>query len=477
MNSDQLKIAGQYTLDNMRLYKYGTQLNYVDLKKIVHTWEINESMDNGYLYGSATIYDSGGLLDNAFNGLGIVGEELLLISYTDWHTNEIDAFNAFVYAVTDLKDINPNNETVRSYTLHFVSVEKFNSNKYKVRRSFSGLKISDYVKTVVDDYFNRLGPTLTIEDTYGTHTLVVPNYSPDETLQFFARKAVSNVHDSQTFRFFQNRRGFHFCTHEYLIEQAEDNPIKYIRINEPDSTAEAQERLAQSIIDIEFPLHVNTFEDMNQGAYYHQVTELDINNRRIFETGYNYLENYSNYTLPDGTSNVRSKHSVNFIQNYFRHEPQDNLVIKDYHDLDSTSPINAFTRPYASYPDIYNKKKVNLYHHTSEKVTMKTYGRNDVCAGDVIEIDIPEVNSDLLNRKSDFRRSGKYLIESIKNMFHEEYYYQIITMSKSGVRGAPESFTSLENSNEVLTTLTNLGNNTNEQSGGNNNDNGGGVLV
>lgn len=472
-----LQRAGNYNLAGFYVKKYARpDLGTIDFSRIVHTWELNESLDNGYMYGSATIYDSGDFLDKAFGGLGLVGEETISIGWYDWYKGEAAAFNGFIYSITNVKEMKTSNETYRSYVIHFVSQVKFESNKFKIRRSFSGGKISEYVDTILRDYFGRTAAAgAEIEETYGTPKLVVPNYSPDQALHFMARKAVSNVNQTQTFRFFENKRGFHFRTHEDLIENARENPISYAKFNEADSSAEAQERLLQSIIDIEFPLHVNTFEDMNSGAYYHTVTELDINTRQVYRTDYNHLENYSTFNLPDGINNVRSKHSANFIQNYFRHESQDNLVIKDYHNIDAESAVQAFTRPYAAYTDIYNKKKVNLYHHTSELVTMKVYGRNDVAAGDVINIDLFEVSSDLTNRGRDEKRSGRYLIESIKNVFHEENFYQIISMSKSGFKGVPEPFVAQQDSREILTTLTNIGNETDTQGGGNNDD--GGILV
>ena len=471
-----LQRAGSYELAGMLIKKYGrSDLGTIDFSRIVHTWEFNESLDNGYMYGSATIYDSGDYLDQAFGGLGLVGEELISIGWTDWYKGEAGAFNGFIYSITDVKEVNASNETYRSYVIHFVSQRKFESNRFRLRRSFSGGKISDYVKTIFKDYYGTTVVSDSIEETYGTPKLVIPNYSPDEALHFLARKSVSNVSQSQTFRFFENKNGYHFRTHEHLVQNAREDIVTYSKITEADSSATAQERLVQSIIDIEFPLHVNTFEDMNSGAYYHTVTELDINNRRVYRTDYNHLENYSTYDLPDGQNNVRSKHSAQFIQNHFRHESQDNLVIKDYHSLDNASP-SAFSRPYAAYTDIYNKKKVSLYHHTSELVTMKVYGRNNVAAGDVIQINLVEVSSDLPNRGRDEKRSGKYLIESIKNVFYEDTFYQVISMSKSGFKGTPEPFVVQQDSREILTTLTNSGNNTDTQGGGNNNDDGG-ILV
>jgi hypothetical protein len=41
-------------------------------------------------------------------------------------------------------------------------------------------------------------------------------------------------------------------------------------------------------------------------------------------------------------------------------------------------------------------------------------------------------------REIDIERSGKYLVESIENVFQEDMYYQKIVMSKSGLQGKPE---------------------------------------
>lgn len=439
-----VKKAGQYNLDSFKISKFGEPSNSIEAKLLVHKWELTESMNSGHIYGSATIYDGVGLFYD-FAEQGLKGEEEIEIVYRDFYENEM-THKLFLYAISDVQFQNPSNETLITYTIHFVSKDKFLTEQTMVRRGFSDGTVSEYANTIFQEYYaaeNSEVKEIKIESTEGTQTLVVPNYSPEQAMAFLARKAYSAENDSQTFRFFENREKYYFSTHEELVFDVLDNEEEinlYIKVQQADQSPDGQLILMQNIINIEFPNYVNTIGDMVDGAFYRSVTELDYMNRTALRSQYQYLDDYNKYLgtgdLPGAPGPTRTVHTKEFIDEnaaYLR----DVLVIKDYSDA-GTAPAEG-RRPHTFYTDIYNKKITNIYHHTSNMVTMRVYGRNEVMAGKFVQIEILKSDGNPSARQIDEERSGMYLVESIRNVFYENEYVQVLSMSKSGITGAKEA--------------------------------------
>lgn len=434
--------AGYYKLESFKVFRLNQPENFVDIKLLIHNWQLNESMSSGHMHGHALLYDAAGLFYD-FLQEGLRGEEEIEVTYSDFFKEEI-THSFFLYAITDIRYQKPANETGLTYKIHFVSKPKLFTENILIRRSFTGGFISNYVQTVFDEYFkteNAGNISIEIEDTDTIQDLVVPNYSPEQTMHFFARKTYKADDDSQTFRFFENRRGYHFKSHSELSFSSPNNKVQlYINVQNADQSPFGQQLLMQNIIDINFPSYINTINDMVTGAYYRTTSELDFMNRTVLVNEFRYLDDYSNYNLSDewvpssiGSAQVRSKHTKRFVDenmNFFR----DTLVWKDYPRVINENG-NFFLRSHPHYADIYNKKAPNIYHHTSNMVMLKVYGRNTNAVGDYCDIQILKADSKLNKRQIDDARSGIYLIESIQHIFYEDNYYQVLDMSKSGIRG------------------------------------------
>jgi hypothetical protein len=451
-----IKKAGQYTLDEFNVYRLNEPEQFVDIKFLIHKWEITESMQNGYMHGSAVIYDGVGLFYD-FLKRGLRGEEELYLKYRDWYDQEAEYY-MFLYSITDFKTQIGANETLNTYTIHFISKDKFLTERTMVRKSFTNGQIGDYVQSVFDEYYLSENPDtkqIEIKQTDGEQDLVVPNYSPEQTMHFFARKAYSADNQTQTFRFFENKERYNFTTHEELawdVLEAGEEINFYFKINQADQSPDGQIILMQNIIDIDFPSTFNTISEMVDGDFYKSTTEVDIFNRTLMRTEYRYLDEYQDYLLPDyistgQTRNIHSKEFVDDNMNYLR----DTLVVKDYPAVGVTQN-DLYVRPHTFYSDIYNKKIPNFNHHSKNFVTMRVYGRNQVMAGKFVQIEILKADSNVSERKIDEQRSGIYLVESCRNVFYENEYIQVLSMSKSGIKGQPEPANDYNREPQIIVT-------------------------
>lgn len=429
--------AGKYILDYVKIYKLNQPEQFIDIGPLIHFWTLTESMNNGFIHGEMQIYDSVSLLDQFLDeNVGwLKGEEEIEISYTDFfENNRIEKY--FVYKVSDVESIKQANETIYKYKLYFVSKEKLYTELDGIRKSYSNNRISTFVEQVFNTYFQS-EKEIEIETTSGYHTLVVPSYSPIETMNFFARKAISEENPSHTFRFFETRDKFHFTTHEKLIndwwqrEAQQQQTDTYRKREFQDQTPKGQQELMRTLLDIQYPDHINTFKDINEGGYYRQTNELDYLNRAFIPNEYRHLDNYQKNRYPD--QKVRSKHTKDFVDQYMVNT-KDVLVIKDYSD----TAVYPYMRKNTFYPEIYNEKNVNLYHHKNEMIQIKIYGQNKYTVGNLLKLDLYDIHFALEDRLLDKERSGYYLIEKIEHIFFEDQYIQKMSISKSGFQGTPE---------------------------------------
>ena len=452
MVSETLK-AGEYFLKSFKIRKLNSYEIEKDIVGLIHTWEFSESMNSAFINGSAIVYDSNDMLDDwerKPNGW-LKGEEEIEIEFEDFYG---DTFTAkfFLYAITDLEIPSPSNQTIFKYKLNFVSKEKFYANRQSIKRAFQNDTIKEYVQTIYDDIFEPVDSKemyMGEEDDTTTMSLIVPNYTADETMHFFSRKAYSKKYPTQTFRFFESKDGFYFGTMSQIVDEFKfglgpqrkrldgNTPPIFVSPEYADQSPDGQLRLMSTIVDIRFPVYVNTIEDMNSGAYYSEVEELDFLNRKTNPSRaepFKYLDELSNlgiYDLPARTQTI-SKHSRDFVDEHMS-DPKTTLVIKDYNREGETD--SKFLRPNTYYDMMYNDKRVHFYHHINESIEMTIYGRSKLTVGDIIELDLKEVNAVVDDRKKDEKRSGFYIIESMSNVFYEDQYTQKLIISRSGYEG------------------------------------------
>jgi hypothetical protein len=448
------KQVGKFTLDSFMISNYERTKN-IEIRPLVHTFNIEESMLNNSVRGTVTIYD--GL--NILKSFPFIGEEFIEITYTDYfEIKRTDTF--FVYAITDVRYSKEVDMSIVEYVMHFVSVPKvYSDNKY-IAKTYKFIKdvnqglISDYVEETYKEYFktpvdrsNKKIKTkeIVVEKTDGVQKYVIPNYSPEETMNFFSRYAFTNSSDSNSWRFFENREKYYFATYEYMETLAKNNvgyganqidpklaaaanrketPIPIFRkSDEPDLTVERQHQLMHEFVSIDFSYRVNTIDDINSGSYNRITYEIDVMNGTVSASEYNHRNKYKEKKL-------KLIHTDKFLDDMVTYKSR-NYVMKDYAAPGATSGYELRNFPY--YTELYNAKSSYFYHYERNKVPATIYGRNSIYAGSIIDVELFESGSKTDKRKIDKEKSGRYIVESVNNIFYENDYTQEIILTRSGI--------------------------------------------
>lgn len=417
---------GNYRLLSALLVTNGGAIH--EISGFIPTFSIEESLESDCIYGYAEMYDSVGYLEN----LPIRGEENLRIIVEDAAQTRL-TYELKVYKVSDI-NITDANDMI-TYKLHYVSRARYEASFRRIIQPFDDT-VSNIARNVFESYYpSGFGDLLVPEETEGIFRCVIPNYTPIQTMNFLANRAYSTTSPSCSFRFFQTYDNFYFCTDEYLIKRAFDNPEEIKEFAYSDAlNRDGEEFISemQNMTEIRNIERINTMGDLSSGAYRSHVIQIDIIRGTVSLPGfdstysYNYLNERGNYTFTSGRGSTQDRHSDTFIQEYFTPENERRfIVVKDYEDR-----INGLQiRGNQFLPEIVTNRAAYRYHMNSMLVTARSNGRLDVNAGDLIKITLPEFNYSS-TRGLNPQLSGYYLIKSLTHSFVRDAHQTLYTLMK-----------------------------------------------
>lgn len=433
--SEDRKLAGEYELLSFVLSSFPEGGKTLDLRAIVHTWELEESMLKGNIRGKAKIYDATGI----FYNFPLRGQERLKITYKDFFEEEREE-DLFVYLVTDIRPAGISDDSMLEYTIHFCSWGKFWSDRYAIRRCIAEgtegsrryIPVSEQVQVLFDDYYAGEGTgtqkEIEIHETDGEQVIVIPDYKPEEAMHLMTRRSYSATYPSNMFRFFENRDKYYFVNVEKWIEDFPRDEVSqptymYAR-SKADQTPQGEADKMNVFVNFSFGATSNTLERMNGGGYNRKVAEIDFQTRTVQEYTYDHLEEFKEYKWPDLTPEIELPHTEEMITQHLN-KSHTTYVFKDYSEELGSSPYGLRPTPY--YGEIYNNKVAMMNEYADSRVTATIFGNNKIVAGSMIFVDLPMFKP---SSESDTRRSERYIVETVKNEFIENTYFQNLTLIK-----------------------------------------------
>ena len=455
--------AGFYTLKQFRIRpifadvsKSFADKNLVDgteLNKVIANWGISESMDSPYIHGFAVVHEG----NNILKELPIIGEEEVIIQYIDYY-DKMRTENLFVYSVEEVQPENSVNDRMLKYIIRFCSKQKLHSDKVEIRRSYADQTVAEMAQALYDEYFrtgnNDTDKDIEIEATDGTQTLVIPNMRPDEAMNFLTRRAYSATNKSSSFKFFETREKYYFCTYEYLYEKYKNdvsddakaitNNLKFIYNTTEDNSGPGQAIAQQSVSSVTFGTKVNSIADIKSGGYRRRITELDYLTRTRITRDYDYSEEFSQFTQID---TLKQTHTPEFINKYMQpDDAPETVLIADYPQIGANlGEVKYQLRPYQYYYENYSIKPIINYHMSVNALSTTIKGRVSLYPGQIVILELYEFAESLDGRrKLDTERTGKYMIVSINNSFNGDDYTQNLVLTRGGLRGTDKKLTSAD---------------------------------
>lgn len=396
----------------------------IDIKLLAVKFNIQESITTGSLRGAVSIIDANSLLDDAPIEVG----DLILISYSDYFDR--DYTQAFqIYRISDINYPDAANEALLAYTLHFTSPEKLAENNTRIRKAYNTSSkgtqlISDYVQDIFDEYYkpNMLtgvgfDKNIMIEPTSSDQIMVVPNYSPENTMHFMSRYAFNNT-TSSLYMFYENRKGYFFTTSDYLYTLSGD-PSKMIVYRDKDNSSRSpqiQDDAMSYTLDIKFGDGYDAADIVSRGGFRRKTYEIDLLTLNVHDISYAYDNEYPVDISED------------FRRNRMNHE-REFFVIKDYASPGWQS-TDTMVANHINKPELINEKSTYLYNRGVGRVTMTVHGRNDLLAGNFVRLKLNKRKTPDGKIYIDEKRSGIYLVETVNSIIATGQFIQEVTMIK-----------------------------------------------
>lgn len=444
------KVLGEYELKKFEISNGGQQK--LDVRNIITEWNIVESMNNGFLSGTATIVDT----KNQVQKFPFQGEEKIVVEYTDYYDTTLKE-TYFLYAVEHMQMRFLQSDEVQEYKLHFCSFAKTSSKTQIVRKANQG-PVSQFAQDIFSSYLQP--PMQTMQSDTGVQVksldaetssdnprLVIPSYETIDALHFLSRNAYTSG-QSSGFKFFETREKFWFASPEYVSKkslqkqqsglagfggtqgpggmQADRNADKqvfnfYVHSPGDFDPENVIEKRMHAVLGVKYLTRVNTIDDYNKGAYHRRIIHLDVLHREIYAEVHKFPEKMAQYFQG---SQMHARHGQGFVDSMMP-EPYDVWVIKDW------TSTNSAQRPDPNHATLYGSKAMQMVHDDQNTIQIVIYGRNNIFAGDVVELSLPEF-AEREDYTVDKERSGKYLIMSCNNEFIGDGYKQTLTLTRTG---------------------------------------------
>ena len=421
--------AGHYELISFKIRPLKEASGGVELKQIVTQWQISESMFRTNITGSATVLDAEGIART----LPILGEEMLTIEWKDFYGN-IAKKEFFCYGLNDLGP-HDNKDGLLSYRINFTSIEHLTAHQDDVRQSFSNQLISDMAQSVFDTYYKTSSKEIEIEPTVGNQTYAIPSLTPAATMHFLAKRAYGGESSTNNYYFFETKEQFFFCTPEYLYNKYKDkvesektlednNLLFYTTKMADDNSPNGQLRNQQTVSDITYGDPSNSLNEIQEGQYKTSMLEIDLLNRTTSRTITSFEDILDNMPI----DKLKIPHSSDFLSNSMP-VLDEVYVLKDYNVPGQEKGIN---RHYPFYREVINSKKLFSTHMRKHAINCSIKGRNPLIPGMVIflMVDLIEVGDP---DRPDMLRDGLHMVTSITNLFVEDEFTQLVSLTKGGL--------------------------------------------
>lgn len=422
------RFAGDIEVKNCLLISSAGEVT--DIGKITLEVNVFQSLFEHYIQGEIVISDSTSLLEsfsgNRSRGIqgGYNGGEVIILTYKMRDSSLPFKTHFFgIYQINERQRVDEKNEV---YVLNCVSAEAYRSSTRTVSRAFGGSNgnlISNMVKVVIDEfiydqkikdlhrnYKQTIGASIQkqvdIDPTNGMQRYVIPNMTPDDTIDFFAKESDNDNHIPY-FLFYENSSGFNFKDLNNLVQSEPKETYTYISTNsEEDKNSEESVKDYQRIISFKVNRQTDILGNIRSGLFRSKMINLDILSKSKKEFVFDYNKEYEKFNKLQKwkiAGEVDGEPILYMMQSRVGHDsgpfqPENHLPKK----------INENILRQQSYKR----------HIFNTLLDVAVVGNSELDVGDIIELNIPVASTiNNIDGTKDQYLSGKYLITRIRHKF------------------------------------------------------------
>jgi len=387
----------------------------IDATNIFVELEIYENIFSNVMTGSLIIEDKYNFIKNA----PLIGRETIEVIYKTPSTEEIKK----TFSVTEIaasQRVPGKNESF--VTFNFSSKQFSLDHSQKISKSYSSKKLTRIAELLFEEYLKTSDKDVlvAIQDSDPETTIVIPNWTPFQAINWIAKKASFN--ENCDYVFFESISCFFLVPLAFLKLQEPTTVFQYTPSSREDSTkpsVDEQLRRVQSYIEISDGFKKSEFE--TQGVFSSILEEFDTTYKDLEYKFFNYVEDFE-------SAISMNKNPIGPLSYISSVKPENKIFVRSnskyLHDgILQQSKINNV------------QKRTSQMHRVSDKVIkIDIPGDSRRKAGEMVTLIVP--STEFLPIKSgdsaiDDTISGKYMISAIgHHIVRQDGYYMGIELMK-----------------------------------------------
>ena len=211
-----------------------TSSGAIELKKVLVELSYYEDLFSFVVSGHLSVVDGQGFIEI----LQLDGNEFLEMEFSKVRGGSSISGKYRIYKIGDRIPINNQNSSL--YSLYFCSEELISSEQNKIRKTYSGTKISDIIKNTLDNNplkvpSNKINK---IEDTTGIYDFTIPRIKPFEAISWLSTYArpQSSGGNSADMLLFETKNGYNYRSLQSMFSDPIYTTYKYQQSNLDDNT-------------------------------------------------------------------------------------------------------------------------------------------------------------------------------------------------------------------------------------------------
>lgn len=441
-----MSTTGTVRTDERRLYRLSL-VSWDDKKYDIRDQYViltySESITSSYCSGDVLLLDA---VDFP-TLLPMIGEERIQAKFTKpdftdpLGVKEFPAisFDMSVYKM-DGKALSGGSRKKQLYKLYFASQSAFINHDKVIYASYKGMRYSDMVKKIYEDYIKEDGSNakpIIIEETKYTADFYIQGLSPSRAIQEICNKAVSAEDNGSLYIFYEDRDAYNFVTIQKLLKKESKITLSCELKNiTKDGTHKEIDLQRQSLnVDI-YTQHASfdIFQSIKSGEGTSSLMCIDPTLRRFYYQEFDLRdgENWSKYNKISAKK-PWTKNNKMFVN------PRANMsvLITDFEwSTDDTLTKKTSESPSDARKDIYLERSSMIKQIQKTVLNVTVPGHPNIKAGDVITFNVPENSGSSLSganpEEQDKWISGKFLVWAVSHVVENDEYLMGLKLIKDG---------------------------------------------
>lgn len=377
----------------------------VDIRPQMLSMSIYEDIEEPSMVLELTMVDSINLVQD----YPIVGEEIISVSFFTPGRDNPTKLNFLVYSVESTGTSPTAKGSI--YMLKGVSPAHYYNSSELVEKSYKDTIdeiVRDIIKSTLQgsQYSTK---NVTVEKTKGILPITIPRLKPFQAIDLLRQKAVSAEFASGgSYVFFENQFGYQFKSIEGILKDGKQEVKSKVFTYAPDTTSDKERKqyAFRNIIRFNHLGKFDSIEKLNSGIVVNTVQSFDILTKATETTKFNLSEKAKSFITTD--NNARLPNSNEFIEKYSKSAAKKFFMAKDTSRGDDYIHTNIGSK--SAYAALLNQNAVRIL----------VYGDNYLAAGDLIELNLPELSGTTEKKINDRNNSGNYLVTKLRHVLTME---------------------------------------------------------